>query len=123
MKKRILAISSLVLVLAVFSCKENTGNKGIIEKDNTTKIDHGKKYTEETTTYKGTDGTSVKVIFTQSANNDFITFENGKTRIQVFAKEENGEKFYENNNLKVFVKGDSIIMHQNKNIIEMVKEK
>lgn len=123
MKKRIFAISSLVLVLAIVSCKENTGNKGIIEKDNTTKIDHSKKYTEETATYKGTDGTSVKVIFTQSANNDFITFENGKTRIQVFAKEENGEKFYENNNLKVFVKGDSIIMHQNKNIIEMVKEK
>lgn len=122
MKKRVLAISSLILVLAMVNCKENIGNKGIIEKDNTTKIDHGKKYTEETATYKGTDGTSVKVIFTQSANNDFITFENGKTRIQVFGKEENGEKFYENNNLKVFVKGDSIIMHQNKNIIEMVKD-
>lgn len=109
-----------LLVFTIVSCKKSSENKGVISENNTTIKTN---YTERIETYKGTDGTSVKVIFTQSDKGNFITFENNGTRIQVFEtdKEENG-KIYENNNLNVRVNGDSIILRQNGQIIEMVRE-
>lgn len=124
MNKKMLIILGISFVLASIACDSSSGNKGIVSEDKmAVKNTHEKEYTERVETYKGVDGTPVKVTFTKSEKSDFITFENAGTRIQVFAtdKEENG-KTYENNDLKVRVKGDSIILRQGGQIIEMVRE-
>lgn len=121
-KKALLALG--IAIFAMVGCEKPSGNKGVISRDNiSTKTEHGSTYTERIETYKGTDGTPVKVIFTQSDKSDFITFENNGTRIQAFAtdKKDNG-KIYENNNLNVRVNGDSIILRQGGQMIEMVRE-
>lgn len=124
MNKKVLIMLGVSFVLASIGCESSSGNKGIVLEDKVAvESTHETKYTERVEIYKGTDDTPVKVTFTKSEANDFITFENAGARIQVFAtNEEDNGRIYKNNDLKVRVKGDSIILRQGMQVIEMVRE-
>lgn len=109
----------VIIISVAVGCHPSEGDKRLVGED---KITSG-QYTERKLTYKGTDGTPVRVTFTKSDKHDFMTLENPGKRIQLFAtdQEEKG-KIYRNRNLSARVTQDSIILTQGDQIIEMVKE-
>ena len=138
MKKNILIISALGL-FTLNSCKNDGGNKNVISKEETnttvsaengktdssstrTEILDGKKYEINEYTYKATDGTPAKVLFSKADGHEFITISRGDTRIQLNKVEGKGEN-YELGDVKASVKGDSLIITQKDTVIELVKTK
>ena len=140
MKKGILIAASFV-ALSFTSCKKNeSGNKGIVKSDSAqtmladdgqvdTNIGYntdvnGKKSIKTDYVYKATDGALVKVVFNYSPeeNNVSIT-SNKKTFILDKVQSTGTETTYEKEEMKATVKGDSLILHQGDNIIELVKTK
>lgn len=140
MKKGILIAASFV-ALSFTSCKKNeSGNKGIVKSDSVqtmladdgqvdTNIGYntdvnGKKSIKTDYVYKATDGTLVKVVFNYSPeeNNVSIT-SNKKTFILDKVQSTGTETTYEKEEMKATVKGDSLILHQGDNVIELVKTK
>ncbi len=141
MKKGILIAASFVAT-SLISCKKNeSGNKGIIKGDSLEqvvladngKVDstigynvdvNGKKTIKTDYVYKATDGTLVKVVYNYDPKESNVSITSNKKTFILDKKESTGTKTtYEKDEMKATVKGDSLILHQGNNIIELVKTK
>jgi major membrane immunogen (membrane-anchored lipoprotein) len=71
-------------------------------------------------TYRGTDGTRAKVTFTDNSDRSYITIESNNKKVEILKK---SPDLYENESMKALVKGDSVIVTQGKNVIQLVKDK
>lgn len=138
MKKGLFAAFA-VIALSFTSCKKSeTGNKAVLKSDGTeksmtdsSKADpniqyetdvNGKKYVKTDFVYKATDGSLAKVVFNYNEKTMSIR-SNNKTFILNKVDSEGNETVYEKMNMKATVKGDSLILDQDNNIIELVKTK
>ena len=141
MKKGILIAASF-LATSLISCKKSeSGNKGIIKDDSSEqviladngKVDstigynvdvNGKKTIKTDYVYKATDGTLVKVVYNYDPKESNVSITSNKKTFILDKKESTGtETTYEKDEMKATVKGDSLILHQGNNIIELVKTK
>ena len=140
MKKGILIAASFV-ALSLIGCKKNeSGNKGVVKSDSSEqiladngKIDstigynvdvNGKKTIKTDYVYKATDGTLVKVVFNYDPKESAVSITNNKKTFTLDKVESKGnETIYEKDEMKASVKGDSLILHQGNNIIELEKTK
>lgn len=141
MKKGILIAASFVAT-SLISCKKNeSGNKGIVKSDSSEqviladngKVDstigynvdvNGKKTIKTDYVYKATDGTLVKVVYNYDPKESNVSITSNKKTFILDKKESTGtETTYEKDEMKATVKGDSLILHQGNNIIELVKTK
>lgn len=141
-KGLLIAVSTIALSLT--SCKKTeSGNKSVIKtdssetviKDNNGKIDsttdssstievNGKKTVKTDYVYKATDGTLVKVVFKNDPKESTVAItSNKKTFLMPKTETKNGETIYKKDDMTARVKGDSLILHQGDNIIELVKTK
>lgn len=130
-----------LLPIAIISCKKE-GNKNVIKKDSTIttevladngEVDHninynvdinGNKTIKTDYIYKATDGTLVKVKFNYDKSNNTITItNNNKTFILDKVKSDGKETVYEKDGMNINIKGDSLILKQGNNVIELVKTK
>ncbi|ALR31724.1 MULTISPECIES: hypothetical protein [Chryseobacterium] len=139
MKKSLIILNS-ILVLSVISCKKSTesGNKSVLksndngavladngEIDSTIHYEtdvNGKKYLKTDYVYKATDGSLVKVVFNYEEKTMSVR-SNNKTFILNKVEAKGNETTYEKMDMKATVKGDSLILDQGNNIIELVKTK
>lgn len=141
MKKQI--FTAFVLGLVLMGCNKNSGNKSILIKesetsevsDNNGKTDsaddshlqetvNGQTTTEESFLYKGLDKSLAKIIFTNKPKENTITIiANDKKFILDKKGETKGETTYERSGIKAVVKGDSINLIQDQNVIPLVKVK
>ncbi|WP_029297741.1 hypothetical protein [Chryseobacterium hispalense] len=138
MKKGLFAAAA-VIALSLTSCKKSeNGNKsvlksedsGVIGADNG-KVDstiqyetdvNGKKYLKTDYVYKATDGSLVKVVFNYEEKTMSVR-SNNKTFILNKVESTGNETTYEKMDMKATVKGDSLILDQGNNIIQLVKTK
>ena len=140
MEKRLLIASSFAVLFLISCNKSDSGNKGIISSDSTQtiladngKVDstiaynvdiNGKKTIKTDYVYKATDGTLVKVVFNYDPNDSSVSITNNKkTFILDKVKSTGSETIYEKDEMKASVKGDSLILHQGENIIQLEKTK
>lgn len=138
MIKKILAVCMISTL--VISCKKE-GNKGVLKSDSANTeiladngaVDstiayntsvNGTKTVKTDFVYKATDGTLVKVIFNYDPKNRNVSItNNNKTFVLDKTKAKPNETTYEKEDMKATVKGDSLIIHQGDNIIELKKTK
>ncbi len=141
MKKGILIAASFVATSLISCKKKESGNKGIIKGDSSEqviladngKVDstigynvdvNGKKTIKTDYVYKATDGTLVKVVYNYDPKESNVSITSNKKTFILDKKESTGtETTYEKDEMKATVKGDSLILHQGNNIIELVKTK
>ncbi|WP_267405788.1 MULTISPECIES: hypothetical protein [unclassified Chryseobacterium] len=139
MKKTVLVLNA-ILTLAVVSCKKSTesGNKSVMKSDGSEpvladngKVDstiqyntdvNGKKSVKTDYVYKATDGNLVKVTFNYDENTMSVR-SNNKTFILNKVESKGNETTYEKMDMKATVKGDSLILDQGNNLIQLVKTK
>ncbi|CAD7803336.1 hypothetical protein CHRY9390_01063 [Chryseobacterium aquaeductus] len=139
MKKAFLVATSFI-ALSLTSCKKE-GNKGVIKTDTSQQVIvaddgkpdatigynvdvKGKKTIKTDYVYKATDGTLVKVVFDYNPENRNMTItNNNKTFVLDKSEVKTNQTTYEKADMKATVKGDSIIIRQGENIIELVKTK
>ncbi|MBB4806491.1 hypothetical protein HNP38_001787 [Chryseobacterium defluvii] len=142
MKKGLLIAASFILLS--IGCKKNeSGNKSIIKSDRsvTTITDHngktdsltesssslevnGKKTEVRSSVYKATDGSLVKVVFTESPKESTVAItSNKKTFTLPKLKSTTDGALYQKDDMKAEVKGDSLILDQGNAIIQLVKTK
>lgn len=138
MKKRIF-IAVATISLSVISCKKSeSGNKNVLKSDSSEviladngKVDstvqyqtdvNGKKYIKTDYVYKATDGNLVKVVFNYEEKTMSVR-SNNKTFILNKVESTGNETTYEKMDMKATVKGDSLILDQGNNIIQLVKTK
>ena len=99
-----------IVILTIFSflsftqCNKKVENKEIITSQ----------------TYRGTDGTRAKVTFTDNSDRSYITIESNNKKVEILKK---SPGYYENETMKANVKGDSLIVTQGSNVIQLVKDK
>jgi len=141
MKKSILIVASF-LAVSLIGCKKNeSGNKGIVKTENSEQtvladdgkadstiaynVDvNGKKTIKTDYVYKATDGTLVKVVYDYNPEKRTLKVtNNNKTFVLEKSEAKTNETTYEKADMKATVKGDSLIIHQGDNIIELVKTK
>jgi len=133
-------VLSATLTLAVMSCNKSTesGNKGVMMSDGSEpiladngKVDstihydtdvNGKKTLKTDYVYKATDGNLVKVVFNYDDNTMSVR-SNNKTFILNKIESKGNETTYEKMDMKATVKGDSLILDQGNNLIQLVKTK
>lgn len=137
--KKGLIIAVSAVALSLFSCnKSENGNKNVIKSDGSEpiladngKVDstinyntdiNGKKTIKTDYVYKATDGSLVKVVFNYEEKTVSIR-SNNKTFILNKVHSTGNETTYEKMDMKAKVKGDSLILDQGNNIIELVKTK
>ncbi|WP_439480244.1 hypothetical protein [Chryseobacterium aquaticum] len=141
MKKGILIAASFVATSLISCKKSESGNKGIVKSDSSEqviladngKVDsnigynvdvNGKKTIKTDYVYKATDGTLVKVVYNYDPKESNVSITSNKKTFILDKKESTGtETTYEKDEMKATVKGDSLILHQGNNIIELVKTK
>ena len=135
------SITISLFSLLICSCKQE-GNKGIIENDNKTEVQtiadngqpdqnigyntdiNGKKTVKTDYVYQATDKTLVKVKFDYSKDKGSVSITNNNKTFTLDKVTSDGkETKYENQGMEVTVKGDSLILKQGGNIIELVKTK
>lgn len=140
--KKELVIAASFLVLSLVSCKKNeSGNKGIVKTEASEQVVladdgkadstiaynvdvNGKKMLKTDYVYKATDGTLVKVVFDYNPEKRTLKVtNNNKTFVLEKTEAKTNETIYEKADMKATVKGDSLIIHQGDNIIELVKTK
>ncbi|MCS3530975.1 hypothetical protein [Chryseobacterium sp. JUb7] len=144
MKKSLIVLNA-ILVLSVISCKKSTegGNKSIIKTDssetmvvdNNGKIDsssvyssttdiNGKKTVKTDFVYKATDGTLVKVVFSNTPKENTVAITSNKKTFTLEKTETNGgETVYKKDDMTARVKGDSLHLEQGNNVIELKRTK
>jgi len=138
MKKGILIAIAIVSISLTGCKKSETGNKNVLKSDSSGvvlsddgKADpnvqyetdvNGKKYVKTDYVYKATDGSLAKVVFNYGEKTMSIR-SNNKTFILNKVKSEGNEAVYEKMDMKATVKGDSLILDQGNNIIQLVKTK
>jgi uncharacterized lipoprotein NlpE involved in copper resistance len=138
MKKGIF-IAVAIISLSLIGCKKSeSGNKSVIKSDSSGviladngKVDstvqyqtdvNGKKYVKTDYVYKATDGSLVKVVFNYEEKTMSVR-SNNKTFILNKVESKGNETTYEKMDMKATVKGDSLILDQENNIIQLVKTK
>ncbi|SEM55605.1 hypothetical protein SAMN05421856_104160 [Chryseobacterium taichungense] len=138
MKKGILIALGMIM-LSLTSCKKSeSGNKNVIKSDSSGvvladngKVDstvqyetdiNGKKYIKTDYVYKATDGSLAKVVFNYDEKTMSVR-SNNKTFILKKVESKGNETIYEKMDMKATVKGDSLILDQGNNIIQLVKTK
>ncbi|KQT21928.1 hypothetical protein ASG31_00870 [Chryseobacterium sp. Leaf404] len=134
-----LAVALLVLSLTLVSCGKG-GNKNVIKTDgdgtvlaDNGKVDEnisynagadGKKIIRTNYQYKAADGSPVTVTFDyEPGTSDVEISSNGKMFKLDKVKSDGKVTTYEKGDMRAVVKGDSLILHQGTNIIELVKGK
>ncbi|UOU98926.1 hypothetical protein MUU74_02990 [Chryseobacterium daecheongense] len=143
MKKELIIGVSLI-VLSLISCGKNeSGNKSTIKLEtsetkvvdnngtmdtltsgSSTSIVNGNKTETKSSIYKAVDGTLVKVIFTETPKESTLAItSNKKTFTLPKIKSDPKETIYQKDDMKATVKGDSLILNQDSNIIQLVKTK
>lgn len=140
--KKELILSMGILALSLSSCKKSEeGNKGIIKTDSANTeiladngaIDstiayntdiNGKKSVKTDYVYKATDKSLVKVVFNYDPKNRTVSItNNNKTFVLEKSEAKVHETIYKKDDMTATVKGDSLIIHQGNNIIELEKTK
>lgn len=137
MKKGFFAVAAII-ALSFTACKKSeSGNKSVLKSDNTAQTVNdsitdpniqyetdvnGKKYIKTDFVYKATDGSLAKVVFDYKEKTMSIR-SNNKTFILNKVDSKGNESVYEKMDMKATVKGDSLILDQGSNIIELVKTK
>lgn len=124
----------------IIGCKQE-GNKAIVKTEisetnllaDNGKIDstigynidvNGKKTLKTNYVYAATDGTLVKVVFNYDPKDYKVAITNNNKTFTLPKKVSKGnETIYEKDDMKALIKGDSLFIHQGKNIIELVKTK
>jgi len=130
--------------LSLISCAKNeSGNKGTLKIDTseTSVVDNngkkdtlttgssvvevdGQKTETRSSIYKAVDGTLVKVVFTETPKESTLAITNNhKTFKLPKIKTANGETTYQKDDMKATLKGDSLILDQGNNLIQLVKTK
>lgn len=134
-----LVILSSALLLSTVGCKKNEGgNKNVLKSDRSGailadngKVDstiqyktdvNGKKYIKTDYVYKATDGSLAKIVFNYEEKTMSVR-SNNKTFILNKTESTGSETTYEKMGMKATVKGDSLILDQGNNIVELVKTK
>ncbi len=134
--KKIVAISGICL-LGLVGCKKEgntsvikenietkvTNDGGIIDTTTTTSIEqtvNGKKIGTNSYTYKGLDGTRAKITFTNTEKSSTLIIQANKNKYELDKKSDN---IYERNTVKAEIKGDSVIITQDDNVIPLVLDK
>jgi hypothetical protein len=137
--KKALVIAGSALILSTVSCKKNKeGNKAVLKKDQSGavladngKVDstiqyeadvNGKKYVKTDYVYKATDGSLAKVVFNYEEKTMSVR-SNNKTFILNKVESKGAETVYEKMDMKATVKGDSLLLDQGNNVIQLVKTK
>lgn len=137
MIKKIILAS--LLSIFMISCKKD-GNKGVVKAGEETPIlaDNGKpdstisyktdvdgnKSVKTDFVYKATDGSLANVVFNYDPEKRSVSItSNNKTFILDKTEAKTNETTYEKADMKATVKGDSLIIHQGDNVIELVKTK
>lgn len=138
MIKKIIAVCMLSSL--VIACKKE-GNKGVVKSDTTNTeiladngtVDstiaynvsvNGTKTVKTDFVYQAIDGSPVKVVFNYDPNNRTVSIRNNnKTFVLDKTEAKPNQTTYEKEDMKAVVKGDSLILHQGENIIELVKTK
>ncbi|GAB0156072.1 hypothetical protein CHRYSEOSP005_13360 [Chryseobacterium sp. Alg-005] len=143
MKKEFLIAVSLISFSLVSCGKSESGNKSTIKLEtletkvvdsngtvdtltsgSSTSIVNGNKTETKSSIYKAVDGTLVKVIFTETPKESTLAItSNKKTFTLPKIKSDAKETIYQKDDMKATVKGDSLILDQNNNIIQLVKTK
>ncbi|AYN00398.1 hypothetical protein [Chryseobacterium sp. 3008163] len=140
--KRSILIATSFLAVSLVGCKKNeSGNKRIVKTENSEQtvladdgkadstiaynVDvNGKKSIKTDYVYKATDGTLVKVVYDYNPEKRTLKVtNNNKTFVLEKSEAKTNETTYEKADMKATVKGDSLIIHQGDNIIELVKTK
>ena len=137
-------MKNLALAIIIFSARfgscSKEGNKNILKTDNSgtlladngeidenvsyNKDADGNKIVRNNYQYKATDGSTVTVIFDyEPGTSDVEISSNGKTFKLDKVNSDGTITTYEKGDMKAKVKGDSLILHQGNNIIELVKGK
>lgn len=141
MKSKII-FAATCAALALMSCKKTeSGNKGVVEEapapkeiltdvggpDSTVayKTDiQGEKTIKTDFVYKATDKSLVKVVFDYNPEKRTVSItNNNKTFVLEKSEARTHETVYKKDDMTATVKGDSLIIHQGENIIELVKTK
>ncbi len=138
MKKGIFAAAAITVFLFTGCKKSENGNKSVLQSDRSGviladngKVDstihyetdiNGKKYVKTDYVYKATDGSLAKVVFNYDEKTISVR-SNNKTFILNKVESKGNETVYEKMDMKATVKGDSLILDQGNNIIELVKTK
>jgi len=133
-------IAACIISSLIIACKKE-GNKGIIKADfaNTeiladngavdstiaynTDI-NGKKSVKTDYVYRATDKSLVKVVFNYDPKNRTVSItNNNKTFVLEKSEAKVNETIYKKDDMTATVKGDSLIIHQGNNIIELERTK
>jgi hypothetical protein len=137
--KKALVIAGSALILSTVSCKKNEeGNKAVLKKDQSGavladngKVDstiqyetdvNGKKYVKTDYVYKATDGSLAKVVFNYEEKTMSVR-SNNKTFILNKVESKGTETVYKKMDMKATVKGDSLLLDQGNNVIQLMKTK
>lgn len=140
--KKELILSIGILMFSLSSCKKSEeGNKGIIKADSANTeiladngaIDstiayntdiNGKKSIKTDYVYKATDKSLVKVVFNYDPKNRTVSItNNNRTFVLEKSEAKVNETIYKKDDMTATVKGDSLIIHQGNNIIELERTK
>lgn len=140
--KKELILSVGILMFSLSSCKKSEeGNKGIIKADSANTeiladngaIDstiayntdiNGKKTIKTDYVYRATDKSLVKVVFNYDPKNRTVSITNNKKTFVLEKSEAKvNETIYKKDDMTATVKGDSLIIHQGNNIIELERTK
>lgn len=140
--KKELILSIGILMFSLSSCKKSEeGNKGIIKADSANTVIladngaidstiayntdiNGKKSIKTDYVYKATDKSLVKVVFNYDPKNRTVSItNNNKTFVLEKSEAKVNETIYKKDDMTATVKGDSLIIHQGKNIIELERTK
>lgn len=138
MIKKIITVT--IISSLIIACKKE-GNKGIIKQDSApteiladngapdstiaynTDI-NGKKSIKTDYVYKATDKSLVKVVFNYDPKNRTVSItNNNKTFVLEKSEAKVNETIYKKDDMTATVKGDSLIIHQGNNIIELERTK
>lgn len=140
--KKELILSIGILMFSLSSCKKSEeGNKGIIKADSANTeiladngaVDstiayntdiNGKKSIKTDYVYRATDKSLVKVVFNYDPKSRTVSItNNNKTFVLEKSEAKVNETIYKKDDMTATVKGDSLIIHQGNNIIELERTK
>lgn len=123
-----LLIAASFTTLLLIGCKQNeSGNKSVIKVDGASASvtdNDGKQTKISSSIYKAVDGSLVKVVFTESPKENTLAITSNKKTFTLpkIKSTENGA-LYQKDDMKAEIKGDSLILDQGNNIIQLVKTK
>ena len=138
MIKKVIVLS--IISSLIIACKKE-GTKGIIKADSANTeiladngaVDstiayntdiNGKKSVKTDFVYRATDKSLVKVVFNYDPKNRTVSItNNNKTFVLEKSEAKVNETIYKKDDMTATVKGDSLIIHQGNNIIELERTK